>query len=369
MYEQNSFIFDTLVNRLKEHGAIIYTEYVESVHGKGLRMKEPSPWLHQDALHQVALYIPGKSVLNVKNLVEQVPELALLLNNMSYPDAWEWDERRLLSVFLLLIQKIDTLLSPFAQFWKEYLKLLPRTFSLPTRYHEQELSLIHHTNLLRALQARKRRLGKEYEMLKIWWSWEKLPSMDEWIYVNELIWSRTIGIPDTIDIDTETITLVPLMDFANHSFETNGKWVLQDPTESQEGGIFLMVNKDIGTEEIRVNYGFKSNEELLFQYGFAIPDNDIGVWPLLMFFNRANEQEHYSKAVKIAAIVLQQKGRELSMEEGKRYLCSKVLRTANALPNSSLSHPSVIENYLMWYLEGQHYIYKKIIEYLTEDQP
>jgi hypothetical protein len=87
-------------------------------------------------------------------------------------------------------------------------------------------------------------------MLKIWWSWEKLPSMDEWIYVNELIWSRTIGIPDTIDIDTETITLVPLMDFANHSFETNGKWVLQDPTESQEGGIFLMVNKDIGTEEL-----------------------------------------------------------------------------------------------------------------------
>jgi hypothetical protein len=385
--------FDKIATSLKQSGALVYVIPMENTYGTGLCMREQSPWTTQDDLFQVALYIPGNHMLTVKNILEQSPEFENLLQEIgSYPEEWSWDERPVLALFLLMLRKIEVMNSKFARFWRDYLELLPKSIYLPIRYDSQDLESIYHTNLFRAVQARKRSLSNEYALLSAWWEWEPRPTLDEWTYVNELLWTRGMGIPDEIDDTKETMTIVPLMDFVNHSLDANGKWILQSTAENQEGGIFLVVDRDLGDREILVSYGAKSNEELLFQYGFAIPDNPydrvmmdfnidrgdeeieqkiaelnhMDAWPPVIFLGKAQlHEEYFSTVCRIAAIVSRRKGMELSLEDGRRLILSKASDFIyHDLPARSQHHrQSSVGHYLVWYLEGQRSIYQQLLDY------
>ena len=390
---ENGSLFNKIAASLKQDGALVYVIPIENTYGKGLCMREQSPWTTQDDLFQVALYIPGSHTLTVKNILEQSPEFEDLIQEITfYPEEWSWDERRVLALFLLMIRKIEAMNSKFARFWRDYLELLPESIYLPIRYDLKDLESIYHTNLFRAVQARKQSLSKEHALLITWWKWEPKPTLDEWTYVNELVWSRGMGIPDEIDDTKETTTIVPLMDFVNHSFDANSKWILQSTMENQEGGIFLVVDRDIDDREILVSYGTKSNEELLFQYGFAVSNNPydrvmmdfnmnredeeieqkmteltrLDAWPPVIFLSKAQPyKDNFSTACKIAAIVLRQKGAELSLEDGMHLVLSKASDFIyyDSSVRSQSHHPSTVDHFLLWYLEGQRSIYQQLLDH------
>ena len=76
--------------------------------------------------------------------------------------------------------------------------------------------------------------------------------------------------------------MVPFLDLANHSNSPNASFQV-DPVENC---VNLIALKDIESgAEVLIQYGEKGNEELMFQYGFAIEDNPFnkGKWFEMLF--------------------------------------------------------------------------------------
>ena len=100
---------------------------------------------------------------------------------------------------------------------------------------------------------------------------------------DHLVWLHALDLSEN-----EPLPLVPLIDFANHryifidsylsprflycaySYEANSRWFIEDQTHN-------LVPRSERTshfnEQITISYGSKSNEELLFLYGFTFPTN------------------------------------------------------------------------------------------------
>jgi hypothetical protein len=99
----------------------------------------------------------------------------------------------------------------------------------------------------------------------------------------------------------DDIHLIPLLDFANHSFTPNCSWRLEN-----DGTIRLESLKPlVANEEITISYGYKSNEQLLFSYGFTLENNpyDAVVFSDILFlddflkYSRLLEKLHLSKSL------------------------------------------------------------------------
>jgi len=74
--------------------------------------------------------------------------------------------------------------------------------------------------------------------------------------------------------------MILLLDSLNHSQEPSGHWRIgeqegDDPAREPAKFIYLRTSPTAAPRagEITVSYGDKGNEELLFQYGFALPHN------------------------------------------------------------------------------------------------
>ncbi|CAF0923941.1 unnamed protein product [Adineta ricciae] len=122
---------------------------------------------------------------------------------------------------------------------------------------------VEHSTLGQALTARYQQLEQEYEYLNqsdmIHISFELFCAIDH------LVWSRILDLPEN-----EPISLVPFIDFANHNFNASARWFIDDTTHD----LILRSEQSLNPgEEITICYGSKSNEELLYLYGFCQPVN------------------------------------------------------------------------------------------------
>jgi hypothetical protein len=131
------------------------------------------------------------------------------------------------------------------------------------------------------------------------------PSYADFLWAYSIFWSRAISIP--INTTTTLEGIVPGLDFANHSDSSKCRWTMSQfnmrngsSTSHNDGGkdgssstsgrgdsnsnnnksssYFVQLVCPRGSKitpgsEITINYGDKSNEELLFLYGFAQEDN------------------------------------------------------------------------------------------------
>ncbi|CAE7450401.1 set10 [Symbiodinium sp. CCMP2456] len=88
------------------------------------------------------------------------------------------------------------------------------------------------------------------------------------VWAQSVIMSRAFKIPKGSD----RLVLIPIVDIANHA--ATHKVANADVRNNADGSVSMVAVRDIAQgEEVRICYGEYTNEQLLFCYGFVIPDN------------------------------------------------------------------------------------------------
>jgi len=190
-----------------------------------------------------------------------------------------------------------------------YIALLPASFTTPVFYTEKELALLHGTALFEATRAKQQQLITDFEYLKpaaaaLWRAagLQGEPSLLDFAWAYSIFWSRALLIPDTNEslpspgsgtksevFRPLTAAMIPGLDLCNHATESgvdvlHASWTIYGAPTLNTDAVTLMARQsdvakckklatDKGAVEVRINYGDKGNEELLFLYGFSIRDN------------------------------------------------------------------------------------------------
>eukprot|EP00698_Gefionella_okellyi_P001436 TRINITY_DN11392_c0_g1_i1.p1 TRINITY_DN11392_c0_g1~~TRINITY_DN11392_c0_g1_i1.p1 ORF type:complete len:576 (-),score=127.09 TRINITY_DN11392_c0_g1_i1:247-1926(-) len=168
----------------------------------------------------------------------------------------------------------------------------------------EHAELLEESTLGNALFAKGAALGEMYEQLlsergtELEWL-----TMEMFGWADAAFWSRCIGIPmsageattattattttmatsATIADSTqqqqlapaatpcaEQLCVVPVLDLCNHSATPNARWEFHHGTRV----LTLITTTDVAADqEITISYGDKSNDELMFLYGFSISNN------------------------------------------------------------------------------------------------
>lgn len=230
-------------------------------------------------------------------------------------------DNRAAVILHLLVERLRGKESPL----HPWLVLLPSEFSTTLFWDDKELEWVRGTSLYKATKLKK-------EALRGWWQRlepvaqqlvlsegvgpEKgTPTWDDFLWAHSIFWSRAIAMPvprdvvvevigdDNEDKDTRTGStgssstkkaqhstksrkvivveegIVPGLDFANHATPAKCRWTVSTArrTKNNSNATIQLVcprgcRMQPGTE-ITINYGDKSNEELLFLYGFAQEGN------------------------------------------------------------------------------------------------
>ncbi|KAI1418728.1 SET domain-containing protein [Hypoxylon sp. FL1857] len=160
--------------------------------------------------------------------------------------------------------------------WTQYFSLLPSQVPSPTMWTEPELSQLKGTSLESAVSAKLTALTKEFDDLRAKVAdlpyWNELLSIDEsitvqdWILLDALYRSRSLGLPKSGD------SMVPCLDLVNHSSQATAYF-----DENGKGDVVLYLRKGCTVspnDEVTIDYGKdKSPAEMLFSYGFIDPDS------------------------------------------------------------------------------------------------
>ncbi|GMH33882.1 hypothetical protein BSKO_01716 [Bryopsis sp. KO-2023] len=180
--------------------------------------------------------------------------------------------------------------------WKEWVELLPKEFQVPVLYDEIALKELKGTTLHSAAIVQKNMLNTKWESLEepcrticSEAGISKMPTAADFFWAGLVYWSRAVAVPN--GDGRERNCVIPGLDFCNHSQEPNARWrpprkstksemMLQKTSNGQRKDfdasmIDLVVDKRLppADQELFINYGDKSNEELLFSHGFTIDMN------------------------------------------------------------------------------------------------
>ncbi|CAK0754341.1 hypothetical protein CVIRNUC_002290 [Coccomyxa viridis] len=224
---------------------------------------------------------PLQTVLSAK-LVTQQPGLGLKYKKLLA--SGEVDERMVVMLFLL-VEKLrgeDSM-------WSPWLNLLPASFDTPLHFTESQLQELQGTTLhaaTRVLNGNLERMWTKLEpvcqdLLLDAGHRQRAPSFQDFLWAYSIFWSRAQSLPVPAGANGEVTTqesIVPGLDFANHANEHSCRWTLwgNRKASGMHDSISLVTTDTphLSTDnELQITYGDKSNEELLFLYGFALPDN------------------------------------------------------------------------------------------------
>jgi hypothetical protein len=134
-----------------------------------------------------------------------------------------------------------------------WIKSLPNIV-LPVHWSETVWELLP-SHLQLALRGKLFSLQKRSSELSV--------NLDDWMWADAIFWSRCLQMP------FDEVCLIPLIDLANHSLNPSATWeIVNDEI------ILKPLHKDwFHGKEVSISYGDKSNDELLFHYGFTLVDN------------------------------------------------------------------------------------------------
>lgn len=162
-----------------------------------------------------------------------------------------------------------SLLSSTSNKVQTYILALPKVLDSPMFWSEEEQEWLRGTNIFGEIQSKVELWREEYDLLKA-----TVPScsftFEEYKWACGIFMSRAF--PARIvykDAESEDLTmLVPVVDSLNHMPNTSVYWSGNDGT----GFTFSVCHEVESGSEVFNNYGPKSNEELLFGYGFYLKD-------------------------------------------------------------------------------------------------
>lgn len=202
------------------------------------------------------------------------------------------DERLAVMLFLMIERRRGE-----QSAWKEYIDCLPRTFDVPLYFDDDELEReLKGTTLYGAAKAQRVAVKKVFEESvkgafaelvkaenKAGGNVREPASIEEFKWAYAAFWSRALAIP--VERGAHVLeSIVPGIDMINHVVDAkyaNARWeYVEDPSRADGGFIALVTPKNRALEngeELFIHYGDKSNEELLFAYGFAVDGNENDV--------------------------------------------------------------------------------------------
>ncbi|KAI4369909.1 hypothetical protein MLD38_018303 [Melastoma candidum] len=221
---------------------------------------------------------------------------------------------RLLMILFLTVERLRRNSS-----WKPYFNMLPGTFTSPIWFSDAEFTDLKGTSLYRATQLQRKQLLSLFKdkvkalvekLLDVEDNSESSVSFEDFLWANSIFWTRALNIPlprsyvfpecDEADqgansqasdrqfvegtstcVDQETVWvegLIPGIDFCNHDLKAGATWEVDKTGEMTCVPLSMYLLSagqgpfDSG-KEIRISYGNKGNEELLYLYGFVIDNN------------------------------------------------------------------------------------------------
>lgn len=157
----------------------------------------------------------------------------------------------------------------------DYVKTLPRHYSLPTFFTDDEYEALEGTSLHDAVAQKRTSLQQEFEDLKlktesiewcrnIWWSERGgMLTLENWTMVDAMYRSRALDLPQNIGA-----AMVPLIDMANHMPDDlcNARFEVESGQRVQ---LLTKEGRQIRAgDEITINYGPGGACESIFSYGF-----------------------------------------------------------------------------------------------------
>lgn len=207
-------------------------------------------------------------------------------------------DERVAVILHLVVEKLRQRESPL----RPWIALLPSKFNTPLFWNDNDLEWLKGTTLYKATQIKKgmlqdtwRRIEPVARQLTVTEGLDAgsdsptRPTYSDFLWAYSIFWSRAISIPISSTIVLEGI--VPGLDFANHSDTSKCRWTMsQFSADGGRGGRGANMNNASASppfiqlvcprgstmppgKEITINYGNKSNEELLYLYGFAQEEN------------------------------------------------------------------------------------------------
>ncbi|KAK9842165.1 hypothetical protein WJX84_012041 [Apatococcus fuscideae] len=194
------------------------------------------------------------------------------------------DERELV-MFALMTERLKGPKSP----WCSWIATLPETFDTPTYYSDAELAELQGTNLHHAARLLKKQMAAVWQrlgpicarLLREEGIKCRPPCLDDLLWSYSTFWSRGQAIPMSLKFGAEVEEgLVPGLDMCNHASPAPARWNL-DAGQSPAGNssdIYLMVERSTACQpgaEVSIDYGDKSNEELLLLYGFCTHTRNV----------------------------------------------------------------------------------------------
>ncbi|KAG0315528.1 hypothetical protein BGZ99_007416 [Dissophora globulifera] len=184
-----------------------------------------------------------------------------------------------------------------------YIATLPDVSTPVTLDPDMVQGYLAGTLLLDSVSAKRNKLETEFELLSgnmnVFDGWSVLPSLENFIWADATFWSRVLsfgtqwsqdddqvqgksGLKRMDQVTPDDMHMVPFLDFANHATNPNIRWQVDaDGLRVWAKESLLDSHRGDGTKdyhrahdsEVYLSYGNKPNTELLFLYGFTLPDN------------------------------------------------------------------------------------------------
>ncbi|KAI9164419.1 hypothetical protein H9P43_008270 [Blastocladiella emersonii ATCC 22665] len=186
--------------------------------------------------------------------------------------------------------------------WTPYLDALPQPGSLTSAafFSEEENVLLYGCAVPRLARAKLANLHAEYQAVlgALVDAREDAPRAEreaggldmtelidfaDFMWADAVYWSRVLDVPcfrpeaaARLDGNATELCMIPVLDFANHSYEPTLRWE-RDARTGDIGMYAVDADAVVPGMELFLCYDpDKSNEELLFAHGFCIPGNTRG---------------------------------------------------------------------------------------------
>jgi hypothetical protein len=163
-------------------------------------------------------------------------------------------------------------------YFTQFFNFLPKDFScFPLFYKEDLKNMLHNSMVDKWVKLWEDQLQSEYNQIIVFLLFNKerklfkSVSLEEYSKYRHLVWSRNFGCIFREEQPFVYSTVVPICDLYNfHPEKVNIKWYYNRDVNRFVIEAIKDISKD---EEIYLNYGDKSNDDLLFYYGFTIENN------------------------------------------------------------------------------------------------
>ncbi|KAG5362649.1 SET domain-containing protein 8 [Yarrowia sp. B02] len=244
------------------------TEIFESP-GKGTGLR-----FTKDNASGIVARVSADLLINAKNVSTWTAENKYLtgeyLEFMKKSLEWLKSEKDIIVLFMAL------LLAEGPSEMSDYLASLPKPKDMdqPWSWPENEIfDSLKGTSILMACVHKKSHVHARYEALVGTKGGDKLVSEQQFTLAEQWEVSRSLEIPESPDSETIALTMVPVLDYVNHSPNVNCRF------EVDNGDVVLVVMKCATVkagDEVFINYGpDKSAAEFLFCYGFIDADHGV----------------------------------------------------------------------------------------------